>query len=67
MNAVAQWAIVAAIVLVAVAYAVRVLLPKSARQPLARWFRARGHDRLASQFEGAQGCDACRNSAHRSP
>jgi hypothetical protein len=63
MSALTQWAIVAAIVLVSAAYAVRVLLPTSARQALARWLRARGQPRIARQFDGRSGCDACPNSA----
>jgi hypothetical protein len=67
MNAVAQWLVVLAIVVVCAAYAVRALLPAGVRRSLARRLRARGRDEWARGLEaGGGGCNACA-SAHGAP
>jgi hypothetical protein len=59
MNAVTQWLVVLAIVVVCVAYAVRALLPAGARHSLARRLRARGREDWARGLESGGGCDSC--------
>jgi hypothetical protein len=67
VSALTQWAIVAAIVVLCAAYALKVLLPKAARFAIARKFRAWGRPELAEQLEGGSGCDACASNPARRP
>lgn len=59
MNAVVQWLVVLAIVVVCAAYAVRALMPAGLRHSLARRLRARGREEWARGLEGGGGCDGC--------
>lgn len=63
MSAALQWVLVAAIVLVAGAYALRALLPPTWRRGLAARLRARGNDALAARLDAGGGCDACPGAA----
>lgn len=59
MSVLLQWTLVAAIVVVAGAYAARALMPASWRRALARRLRERGNDALAERLDAGGGCDAC--------
>lgn len=70
MSAPMQWAVVALIVVVCAAYALRALMPAAWRRALAGRLRAAGLPALAERLgAGDTGCAACsRNpAAPRSP
>jgi hypothetical protein len=59
VSDVLQWFLVAAIVLVAGAYAARALMPPTWRRALAARLRDGGNDALAAKLDSGGGCDAC--------
>lgn len=67
MSAVTQWAVVAAIVVLCAAYAVRALLPGGTRRRLAAWLRARGYGTVAGALAAPGGCDGCGLQAGAKP
>ena len=59
-TALTQWSIVAIIVIVCAAYALRALLPASWRRALAARLRALGFSGIADRLGGGEtGCAAC--------
>jgi hypothetical protein len=65
VSALTQWAIVALVVVLCAAYALKVLLPRAARLALAKKLRGWGRPELAAQFEAGSGCDACASNPAR--
>lgn len=60
-----QWVLVAAIVVVAGAYALRALMPPAWRRSLAARLRASGRESLAVRLDAGGGCDACPSNSSR--
>jgi hypothetical protein len=67
MSTVLQWVLVAAIVVVAGAYAARALMPPSWRRALAQRLRAGGNEALAARLDAGGGCDACPSNVTKVP
>jgi hypothetical protein len=67
IDSLTQWSLVGVAVLLAVGYALKVLMPRAWRRPLARGLKARGAGELARSFEQGIGCDACAERAVRLP